>query len=245
MKGLLIAKALLIIIAPPAGFLGSTISIINYIARYERGRAWLENLEKTAMSVANLLGQLEVSNTVPELQKAIWRWALILFGVTVATGFLHSELLLTLFSLSAVLFSLGALSLQAISQTRSLLKFAAVAPILYVLVFTACVIVGLRIDHNVAFLLTRLAYQCGVEHPSSLAGLLIIVAMFALMMLVLHAAVLILLALLGAAFVIAIWSVVKLSAFLSRHYDREILNRTIEVVALIISVVGVVAYLFL
>lgn len=245
MKGLLIAKALLITIAPPAGFLGAIIEITNYVARRERGRVWLENLEKTAISLANLLGQLKVSKTVPELYKAIRKWAVILFGVTIVVGFLHSELVLTVFSLSAVFFSLGALSLHTISQPRSLLKFGVVGPILYVLVFTACVIISLRVDHNVGILLTKLAYQCGVEHPSPLAGLFIIVAMFALVMLIFHAAIVILLALLGCTFVTAIWLVVKLSAFLSRYYDRKLLNRTIEVVALTVSVVGVVAYLFL
>jgi hypothetical protein len=245
MRALLIGKVLLLAIGSPLGFLSSILGIISYIARYEQGRAWLERLEKTGINAANLLGHLEINGTVPELREAIWRWARILFGVTIAVTFLHSELLLTVFALSAVLFSLGALSLQAISQTRSVLKFAFVAPVLYSLVFSSLLIIGLRVDPNVALLLAKFASQCGFAPPSSVTGLLIVVAIFAVTLLVLHAAILTLLALVGAAFVLAIWFVVKVSAFLSRRYNREILNRSTAVVALIFCVIGFLAYIVL
>jgi hypothetical protein len=236
-------RALLLPLLSFLTFLGSVFSLLEYIGKTAWGRELLARFEQELVSFAQMLTSLRVNQAVSELSNTLWKWARILLALIITAVLLRLSVVLLALIPSFVLFCLAALSLDVLTNARSLAKIQAAAVTIFAIGLASLLFWGVQHDAGFRAQLVASVEQFGLRPLTPTAAVVyatlattLVIAGLSLFAGLFFSAV-------GLGLVIVLWCAVKTSAVVMRHVHRKALRYVTVTVCVAASVIGIVTYI--
>jgi hypothetical protein len=235
-------KALFLSICSLVGFLGSVFTLIQYLSQTSRGGEWLKELETRTINLTNLIANLKLSKAVPELREKMWMWARILFAGIIIAALLHSYLLFLIISPTFMLFVIGALALEVISNTKRFIKFHVILITIYFVGVTCTVMAGLQHGSQLLPTLINLARQLGINSPSPVTSMMWPIIASTLFLVAMYLLSMVIFGLIGLGMVLTIWIVVKVSRIFAKRFSRRTLYYLVTITIILASTLCIITF---